>query len=207
MLSLSSIMKSGSWMIVALSSIALLAFHYGYQTNERTSTIMSATFNMRDQPLSSRKSVNYILSSTNQDSERKGTSPDDYFDLYPKEVLTTMVGAYSCATNHLGRQETNLIEQNLSVAEVISNRGVTASILPGIVYIDDLNTDGIPPSGSQVPSVENVLANRESLSSQLTGLNLESLPNGFSVLKSSDSRVSVEELITPQNNLPSRKGI
>lgn len=201
------VVKSGIWTTLLLSSIAFLAFHYyDYHSTERKSIGMSATLDLRDQLLRNRQqlqSVNHVASSNVRDSQNIANLPDHYFDLYPKEILTTLEGTYSLAFNDTESNNIRQINQDLVVAEILPNRGATGAILPGIAFIDDLHTNMIKHQGSQLlnSKLSSPISN-----SHLTPLNLESLPNSVTVLRSSDSRVSVEETVLARANFQDKKG-
>ena len=194
-------------MTLFLLPIAFVAFHYNdYQIDEKKSIGIHAALNIRDQFLRNRQqlqSLNHVTLSNVQDSEHMANLPDHYFNLYPKEILIALEGTYSLASNSTERHNIQQIDQDLIVAEIILNRGATGTILPGIVFIDDLNTETIKPQRSQLLSskISSPISN-----SYLTPLILESLPNDFSVLRSSDSRVSIEESVLNRANVSSKKG-
>ena len=200
-------MKSGIWMTLFLLPIAFLAFHYNdYQIDEKKSIGIHAALNIRDQFLRNQQqlqSLNHVALSNVRDSEHMANLPDHYFNLYPKEILIALEGTYSLASNSTKSYNIQQIDQDLIVAEIILNRGATGTILPGIVFIDDLNTEIVKPQGSQFLSSKISSSNS---SSYLTPLILESLPSGFSVLRSSDSRVSIEESVLTGTNFTSKKG-
>ena len=200
-------MKSGIWMTLFLLPIAFLAFHYNdYQIDEKKSIGIHAALNIRDQFLRNQQqlqSLNHVALSNVRDSEHMANLPDHYFNLYPKEILIALEGTYSLASNSTKSYNIQQIDQDLTVAEIILNRGATGTILPGIVFIDDLNTEIVKPQGSQFLSSTISSSNSNSY---LTPLILESLPSGFSVLRSSDSRVSIEESVLTGTNFTSKKG-
>ena len=200
-------MKSGIWMTLFLLPIAFLAFHYNdYQIDEKKSIGIHAALNIRDQFLRNQQqlqSLNHVALSNVRDSEHMANLPDHYFNLYPKEILIALEGTYSLASNSTKSYNIQQIDQDLTVAEIILNRGATGTILPGIVFIDDLNTQIVKPQGSQFLSSKISSSNSNSY---LTPLILESLPSGFSVLRSSDSRVSIEESVLTGTNFTSKKG-
>lgn len=131
------------------------------------------------------------------------TTPDDYFNMYPNEILIALEGSYQSTSRNF--DETN----DQHIAEIVSNNDATRIYLPGIAYIDDGRITGMKQQSASKSVTSQQL---DSLSptkmsrNQLSHLKLESLPKGFTVLASSDPRVHILETVTAKQNIPARIG-
>ena len=212
MLPSSSGTHAGIWIVLICASLAICVFTLKRQAD--VSSPISSTLTILNefegvpnllQPLSV-KNVNPI--SVGKSGIDVSTSPDHYFEMYPREVLSAMEGTYSSYFN------TSQTAGEGHTIEIVSNTDGTRIFLPGIAYIEDGKPNSITPisksksqkSPSPKASTQLLDSSSQISNKQLSHLKLDSLPKGFAVLTSSDPRVHIVETTVIKQNAP-KKGI
>jgi hypothetical protein len=188
----SNSLNGGICIMLLLISTALLIFNLEYHVTSAESIINDGPF--QSQIINQAKSI-----------DRKFTpeimTPDEYFDMYPSEILKALEGSYSTSYNLNGSNQQGSLEGERHHTEVILNADTAQAYLPGIAFINDQSmkftpgNDGVFGKTQLYP--EQSMSLITAITNQQSDLKLKSLPKGLSVVSSSDPRVTVATQISP----------